>query len=147
MTSPRSSVSTPPHVPPAGRRSSLSAEPYATASGRIVRSSPPVSSVATIAGSLYISEDFQNEIAFLGLRSSSSFVRTPEGNGCVRRAIRTLKGQLLWERTFEAIEELRLALIESAELYSEHWLMERHGFRSPAQRCCDHYAASQWLFA
>ncbi len=52
-------------------------------------------------GSQYISEDFQDEIAFLGLRSSPAFVRAPEGNGCVERAIRTLKEQLLWVPTFE----------------------------------------------
>lgn len=98
-------------------------------------------------GSQYISDDFQNEIEFLGLRSSPSFVRAPEGNGCVERAIRTLKEQLLWVRTFETVEELRLALIEWAELYNEQWLIERHGFRSPAQRRRDHYVETQQLAA
>ena len=85
-------------------------------------------------GSQYISDDFQSEIEFLGLRSSPSFVRAPEGNGCVARAIRTLKEQLLWVRTFETVEELRLALIEWAELYNEQWLIgvsrEGHVFKS-----------------
>ncbi len=63
-------------------------------------------------GSQYISDDFQSEIKFLGLHSSPSFVRAPEGNGCVERAIRTLKEQLLWVQTFWTVEELRLALIE-----------------------------------
>jgi putative transposase len=35
------------------------------------------------------------------------------------RAISTLKEQLLWIRTFERTEELRLATIDWAELYSE----------------------------
>jgi hypothetical protein len=39
-------------------------------------------------------------------------VRAPEGNGCAERFIRTLKENLLWVRTFETVEELRLALIE-----------------------------------
>ncbi len=98
-------------------------------------------------GSQYISEDFQDEIAFLGLKSSPAFVRAPEGNGCVERAVRTLKEQLLWVRTFETVEELRLALIQWAELYNEQWLIERHGFRSPAQRRRDYYAAAQQLAA
>jgi putative transposase len=98
-------------------------------------------------GSQYISEDFQDEIAFLGLRSSPAFVRAPEGNGCVERAIRTLKEQLLWVRTFETVEALRLALIEWAELYNEQWLIERHGFRSPAQRRRDYCAGVQALAA
>ena len=42
-------------------------------------------------GSQYISDDYQAEIAFLGMESSPSFVRQPECNGCVERFIRTLK--------------------------------------------------------
>ena len=74
------------------------------------------------------------------LRSSQAFVRAPEGNGCAERAIRTLKEQLLWVKTFETVEELRLALLRWAELYNEQWLIERHGFKSPAQRRREHYA-------
>src|ERR1700734_383413 len=51
-------------------------------------------------GSQYISSDFQSEVGFLGIESSPSFVRSPEGNGCVERAIRTLKEQLLWVQSF-----------------------------------------------
>lgn len=42
-------------------------------------------------GSVYMSEDFQNEIRFVGIESSPSFVRQPEGNGCIERFFRTLK--------------------------------------------------------
>ena len=38
-------------------------------------------------GSQYVSDDFQNEIAFLGVQTSPSFVREPEGNGCAERFI------------------------------------------------------------
>lgn len=31
-------------------------------------------------GSVYMSDDFQNEIRFLGIESSPTFVRQPEGN-------------------------------------------------------------------
>lgn len=51
-------------------------------------------------GSAYMSDDFQREIAFLGMRSSPAFVREPEGNGCAERFIRTLKKSLLWVRSF-----------------------------------------------
>ncbi|NJO34685.1 MAG: transposase family protein [Rhodospirillales bacterium] len=47
-------------------------------------------------GTQYLSDTFQSEIAFLGIESSPSFVRAPEGNGCAERIIRTLKEQLLW---------------------------------------------------
>ena len=58
-------------------------------------------------GSIYASDDFQNELDFLGMESSPSFVREPQGNGCAERFIGLLKENLLWVRTFSTIEELR----------------------------------------
>jgi len=84
-------------------------------------------------GSQYMSHQFQKEIAFLGIESSPAFVRAPEGNGCAERFIRTLKENLLWVRTFETIEELRQALLAFRETYNTAWLIERHGFLTPAQ--------------
>jgi putative transposase len=84
-------------------------------------------------GSQYMSDHFQKELAFLGIESSPAFVRAPEGNGCAERFIRTLKENLLWVRTFETIEELRQALLAFRETYNETWLIERHGFLSPAE--------------
>jgi len=40
-------------------------------------------------GTQYLADDFQREVAFLGIESSPSFVRAPEGNGCAGRIIRT----------------------------------------------------------
>ena len=84
-------------------------------------------------GSQYMSHDFQREVAWLGATSSPAFVRAPEGNGCAERFIRTLKENLLWVTSFRTVEELRLALIEFRRTYNERWLIERHGYRSPAQ--------------
>jgi transposase InsO family protein len=84
-------------------------------------------------GSQYLSDVFQNELRFLGIESSPSFVRAPEGNGCAERFIRTLKEQLLWVRTFRTIEELRQALLSFAQRYNHEWLVERHGHRTPTQ--------------
>lgn len=84
-------------------------------------------------GSQYMSDDFQAELRFLGMTSSPAFVRAPEGNGVAERFIRTLKEQVLWVRTFQTVEDLRLALHDWLRLYNEQWLVERHGFRSPAQ--------------
>jgi putative transposase len=83
-------------------------------------------------GSQYMADAFQKEIAFLGIESSPAFVRAPEGNGCAERFIRTLKESLLWVRTFDTVEELRLALLAFRETYNATWLIERHGFRPPA---------------
>ena len=84
-------------------------------------------------GSQYMSDHFQKELAFLGIESSPAFVRAPEGNGCAERFIRTLKENLLWVQTFESIEELRQALLAFRETYNTTWLIERHGFLTPAQ--------------
>ena len=83
-------------------------------------------------GSQYMSDHFQQEIAFLGIQSSPAFVRAPEGNGCAERFIRTLKENLLWVQTFDTIEELRQALLMFRTTYNMTWLIERHGFISPA---------------
>lgn len=84
-------------------------------------------------GSQYISDGFQDDLSFLGAQSSSSFVRSLEGNGWAERCIRTLKEQLLWVRTFTTVEERRRALLEWASQYSEPWLLERHDVLSPSQ--------------
>ena len=84
-------------------------------------------------GSQYISDDYQAEIAFLGMESSPSFVRQPECNGCVERFLRTLKEQLLWVRVFQNVEELRCALAEFRERYNQRWIVQRLGYLTPAQ--------------
>ena len=83
-------------------------------------------------GSNYMSGDFQEEIECLGIEASPSFVREPEGNGVAERFIRTLKENLLWVRTFDTVEELRQALLAFRESYNTTWLIERHGFQTPA---------------
>ena len=80
-----------------------------------------------------MSDDFQRELSFLGMTSSPSFVREPEGNGIAERFIRTLKENLLWVRRFATVAELVEALREFKRRYNEQWLIERHGFRTPSQ--------------
>jgi putative transposase len=84
-------------------------------------------------GSQYVSHHFQAEIRFLGIESSPAFVREPEGNGCAERFMRTLKANLLWVRPFATVEELRLALQAFKETYNQSWIIERHGYKTPAQ--------------
>ena len=69
----------------------------------------------------------------LGIESSPAFVREPEGNGCAERFIRTLKENLLWVRSFATVEELRLALLAFKQTYNQSWIIERHGYKAPAQ--------------
>ena len=84
-------------------------------------------------GSNYLADDFQQAVAVFGIESSPSFVREPEGNGVAERFIRTLKENFLWVRSFETIEELRLALLEFKQTYNEQWMLEKYDYRSPAQ--------------
>lgn len=84
-------------------------------------------------GGVYMSDDFQNEIRFLGIASSPAFVRQPEGNGCIKRFSRTLKEQLLWVRRFRDLDGLSAALIEFRHRYNQHWIIGRLGYRTPAQ--------------
>ena len=84
-------------------------------------------------GSQYVSHHFQSEIRFLGLASSPAFIREPEGNGCAERFIRVLKENLLWVRRFDTVEELRLALLAFKQIYNQSWIIERHGYKTPAQ--------------
>src|SRR4051794_9029061 len=84
-------------------------------------------------GSRYVSHDFQAESRFLGTESSPAFVREPEGNGCAERFVRTLKGNLSWLRRLETVEEPRPALRRLQAAYNRTWIIERHGYRTPAQ--------------
>ena len=59
-------------------------------------------------------------------------MREPEGNGCVERFIRTLKENPLWVRRFATIDELRLALHRFKDTYNQTWIVERHGYQTPA---------------
>ena len=67
-------------------------------------------------------------------RKLSELRAEPEGNGVAERFIRTLKENVLWVRSFETIEELRLALLEFKRTYNEHWMLEKYDYRSPALR-------------
>ena len=55
------------------------------------------------------------------------------GGLVAERFIRTLKENLLWVRSFETIEDLRLALLAFKRTYNEQWMLEKYAYRSPAQ--------------
>ncbi len=79
---------------------------------------------------------------FLGIQSSSAFVRAPEGNGDAERFIRTLKENLLCIRTFDTVEDLRLELLAFRDTYNTSWLVQRLGYRSPDQVRQDQLSAA-----
>ena len=81
----------------------------------------------------YLGDDSQRELRFLGMVSSPSFVREPEGKGCAERFIRTLKEQLLWVKAFATLAELVEGLRGFKKIYKEQWMIGRHGHRTPSQ--------------
>jgi len=84
-------------------------------------------------GSQYDSKDFRREMQYLGLELSPAFVRSPECNGVIERFHRTLQEQVFDVNVFESIEEARVAIAKFIHDYNAHWLLERHGHRSPLE--------------
>lgn len=84
-------------------------------------------------GPCFKSHHYQAEIDFLGIARSPAFHYEPETNGCVERFIQTLKEQILWIERFDTLDELRARIRQFVADFNEHWLLERHGYRTPAQ--------------
>ncbi len=84
-------------------------------------------------GSQYDSNDFQNELKFLGLVYSPAFVRSPECNGIIERFHRTLGEQVLNNQVFESLEQAKKAIAEFIENYNRDWLIHRLGLASPLE--------------
>jgi len=111
--------------------------------GRIEQGAAKGLSLRHDHGSNYMSGDFQDEIRFLGIESSPSFVRQPEGNGVAERFIRTFKENFLWVHTFDTIEDLRRGLRDFVAHYNATWLVARHGYRTPNQIRADQRRVAQ----
>jgi transposase InsO family protein len=84
-------------------------------------------------GGPFMSEYFQNQLTFFGMVPSFAFVREPETNGVAERFIRTLKEQIVFGRIHQDIEEVRTAVRAYFQHYNQHWLLEKNGYRSPAE--------------
>jgi transposase InsO family protein len=84
-------------------------------------------------GSVYTSSFFTKRVKALGLDQSYAFVREPECNGVCERFIRLIKEQCLWIEEFTDLEDARRKIAAFIERYRHEWLLERHGYRTPAQ--------------
>jgi putative transposase len=84
-------------------------------------------------GPCFRSEHYQVEIDHLGIARSPAYHYEPETNGCAEKFIQTLKEQVLWLERFATFEELRSRVREFAVTYNREWLLERHGYRTPAE--------------
>jgi len=89
-------------------------------------------------GSPFMSEHFQNQLKFFGMVPSFASVREPETNGVAERFIRTLKEQIVFGRIFQDTEAVRAAVRAYLDRYNQHGLMERNGYRNPAETSRGH---------
>jgi transposase InsO family protein len=84
-------------------------------------------------GSNFMADAFQKQARFWGVAPSYAFVAEPETNGVIERLFRTLKEQAIHGRIFRTIEDVRDAVRAFVARYNAEWLLEKNGYRSPAQ--------------
>jgi len=84
-------------------------------------------------GPCFRSDHYQAEIDFLGIARSPAYHYEPETNGCAEKAIQTLKEQVLWIEPFDTLDQLRARVRRFGRDFNQHWLLERHGYRTPTQ--------------
>ena len=88
-------------------------------------------------GPQYIADAWINEVKWLGITISPSYVGEPECNGVAERFMRTLKEQCLYLHRFDTLEQARAIIGEFIARYNTQWLIERLGHRTPTQARAD----------
>lgn len=84
-------------------------------------------------GSQYDSADFMNEMKFLGLEMSKSFVRSPECNGIIERFHRTLEEQVFQIKSFSTFQEAHDTIDQFIKDYNKDWILHRLNYCSPIE--------------
>jgi putative transposase len=82
-------------------------------------------------GPQYIADAWINEVKWLGISISPSYVGEPECNGVIERFMRTLKEQCIYLHRFQNLAEARRVIGEFIARYNTEWLIERLGYRPP----------------
>jgi putative transposase len=83
-------------------------------------------------GPQYVAGAWINEVKWLGMTISPSYVGEPECNGVMERFIRTLKEQCLYLHQFTSLDEARRVIRAFIHRYNTEWLIARLGYRTPA---------------
>ena len=83
-------------------------------------------------GPQYIADAWINEVKWLGITISPSYVGEPECNGVAERFMRTLKEQCLYLHRFSSLAEAGEIIGEFIERYNTQWLIQRLGHQTPA---------------
>lgn len=84
-------------------------------------------------GPQYVATAWIQEVKWLGITISPSYVGEPQCNGVAERFMRTLKEQCLYLHQFDTLEQARQIIGEFTGRYNAQWLIERLGHRTPAQ--------------
>jgi transposase InsO family protein len=93
-------------------------------------------------GPQYIADAWINEVKWLGITISPSYVGEPECNGVIERFMRTLKEQCLYLHRFQTLEEARGVIAAFIDRYNHEWLIERLDYRTPAQARAEGWRAA-----
>ncbi len=88
-------------------------------------------------GPQYIADAWINEVKWLGITISPSYVGEPECNGVIEQFMRTLKEQCIYLHRFQSLTEARRIIEDFLHRYNTQWLIERLGHRTPAQARAD----------
>lgn len=83
-------------------------------------------------GPQYVADAWINEVKWLGMTISPSYVGEPECNGVMERFIRTLKEQCLYLHQFTSLAEARTVIGAFIRQYNTEWLIERLDYQTPA---------------
>jgi putative transposase len=83
-------------------------------------------------GPQYVAAAWINEVKWLGMTISPSYVGEPECNGVMERFIRTLKEQCLYLHQFTSLAEARAVIGAFIQQYNTEWLIARLGYQTPA---------------
>lgn len=90
-------------------------------------------------GTQYTSDHFVNQVRYWGIQPSFAFVSEPQTNGVAERFFKTLKEQVIYGRTFQTVEEVRVAVERFVERYNREWRFEKNRFISPYE------ARARWV--
>jgi hypothetical protein len=112
----------------AGQPWNRSARAFATPSVRTGRDVARGLAVRCDWGPQYIADAWINEVKWLGITISPSYVSEPECNGVIERFMRTLRKQCLYLHRFQTLEEAR-QVIAAFDRYNHEWLIERLEYR------------------
>lgn len=83
-------------------------------------------------GPQYIADAWINEVKWLGITISPSYVGEPECNGVAERFMRTLKEQCIYLHRFATLAEAQRIIGEFIARYNAEWLIERLGHQTPS---------------